>query len=93
MAVRKRYVAVQSLTDTSGIEKPQVILWSDGEKYCITDVLRVVNRQHSKVGGTGTCYICQFENGHISKVFREAMEDNASNVIGARWFVEEKVPG
>ncbi len=91
MSLRKKYVEVESITDVAGNEKPLVIHWQSGEKYRVTDVLKTVNRQHAKVGGTGTCYVCQFENGHISNVFREALEDDASSVIGARWFVEEKI--
>lgn len=92
MAVRKRYVAVDSFTDTAGIETPRVIHWTGGEQYRVADVLRVVNRQHAKVGGTGTCYTCQFENGGIARVYHEALEDDASSILGAKWFVEEKVP-
>lgn len=91
MAIRKRYVTVESITDTSGFEKPQVIHWHNGELYRINAVLSVVNRQHSKVGGTGTCYTCQFENGRVTHIYHEAMEDDSSNVLGAKWFVEEKV--
>lgn len=92
MKRRKLYVAVESFTDPSGNETPRVIHWPDGEKFLVTTVLRTINRQHSKVGGTGTCYTCQFENGNITSVYHEAMEDSDSNVLGAKWFVEEKVP-
>lgn len=91
MKRRKLYVAVESFTDPSGNETPRVIHWPDGEKYPVTAVLRTINRQHAKVGGTGTCYTCVFAQGGIGNVYHEALEDTASNVIGARWFVEEKV--
>ncbi len=91
MKRRKLYVAVESYTDAAGVETPRIIHWPNGEQYPVTAVLRTVNRQHAKVGGTGTCYTCAFAQGGIGNVYHEVLEDDASSVIGARWFVEEKI--
>ena len=84
-------MAVDSHTTVDGKELPRVIHWDDGKKFVISDILRTINRSHAKVGGTGTCYQCQFENGALSNLFHEVLEDANGEPLGARWFVEEKV--
>lgn len=81
MALQKKYVAVDSHTTTEGKETPIMIYWEDGRKFPIGRVIDRIDREHSKVGGTGMCFICEFEGGGVTRVYHE--ED--------KWFVAAKV--
>ena len=77
---RKVYVRVNVDYDTEGNCRPQSIVYEDGSKHDIDDVLHSCRAASSKVGGVGIRYT-------ISIFGRKTYLFNERN---GRWFVEAK---
>lgn len=78
----KRYVAVEAVFDEAGAIRPVSVIWDDGRRYEVDEVLDVRRASSLKVGGTGVRYTVRI-GGKTTYLFYE----------NPRWFVEAAVRG
>ena len=75
----KVYVSVLTLINPEGKKKPLGLIWEDGRKILINDVLDVRRAASLKAGGAGVRYTCEV-SGKVIFLFDE----------DGRWFVERQ---
>jgi hypothetical protein len=73
----KVYVGVLAIIQPDGKKKPLGLIWEDGRKILIDDVLDVRRAASLKAGGVGDRYACEV-SGRVIFLFDEE----------GRWFVE-----
>ncbi len=73
----KVYVSVLALINPEGKKKPLGLIWEDGRKILINEVLDVRRAASLKAGGAGVRYTCEV-SGKVIFLFDEE----------GRWFVE-----
>ena len=84
----KVYVNVLASFDTDGRLQPLALLWEDGRKYLIDQVLDVRSAVSQRAGGQGDRYTIRV-GGHESYLFFERSPVVAGVELG-RWFVERR---
>lgn len=72
---KKKYVNIESETDSFGIETPKKINWQDGTVYLIERVIHIIRKKSDLIEYTVLIY------GQQKKLFREK----------ERWFVETEL--
>ncbi|WP_231999813.1 hypothetical protein [Intestinibaculum porci] len=77
----KRYVTVISVNRKDGSLVPIYIIWEDGTRYKIDQIIKIINAKASEVGGVGKMYQVRIGR-HIRNLFYEKN----------RWFVESHKP-
>ena len=77
MNVFKYYVDVVTMIFKDGLLQPMAVVWMD-RRYKVDKVISV-RETHSKAGGSGICYRCQFA-GQERNLFWERN----------RWFLESE---
>ena len=76
-AAAKVYVGVLALISPEGQKKPLGIVWEDGRKFLINNILDVRRAASLKAGGAGIRYTCEIA-GKVLFLFDE----------DGKWFVE-----
>lgn len=84
----KVYVNVLASFDTNGRLRPLALLWEDGRKYRIDQVLDVRSAASLRAGGQGDRYTIRMNNQE-THIFFEHNSDYGSAIPG-RWFVERR---
>lgn len=75
----KVYVSILAMFDLDGSKKPLGIIWPDGRKFCIDNVLDIRQAANQTLGGTGMRYTCEI-CGKVVFIYDEE----------GRWFMEGK---
>lgn len=78
---RKRYVQVVAAHLEDGTVLPQEVVWGDGSRYAVDDVVDARMAASMRVGGTGVRYLV-----------RVGRRETYLWYENPRWFVEEIVP-
>lgn len=78
----KRYVAVEASTDAGGAVTPRAVLWGDGSRFEVDEVLDARNAASLKVGGAGMRHTVRIGDA-VTYLFYEK----------PRWFCEAKMRG
>lgn len=73
----KVYVSVLAMFDPEGAKKPLGIIWTDGRKFSIDNVLDVRRAASLRAGGVGIRYTCEV-SGKVVFLYDEE----------GRWFME-----
>lgn len=84
----KVYVNVLASFDTNGRLRPLALLWEDGRKYRIDQVLDVRSAASLRAGGQGDRYTIRMNNQE-TYIFFEHNPDYGGSIPG-RWFVERR---
>ena len=87
MAQYKRaYVEVDVRFTPDGSMRPRTLIWGDGRKFEIEQILDVRPAHAQKAGGQGDRYRIRIRN-HERELFFEHSPGSGSSQVG-RWFVE-----
>ena len=78
----KRYVSVEASTDVDGAITPKAVLWGDGRRYEIDEIVDARKAASLKVGGAGMRYTVRIGE-LVTYLFHE----------DPRWFCEAKMRG
>ncbi|MCL2332324.1 MAG: hypothetical protein FWC54_02405 [Actinomycetia bacterium] len=77
---QKRYVEVVARFDEDGAVLPLAIVWEDGRRFSVDEILDRRQATSLKVGGTGVRYLVRIGNAETYLYYEEP-----------RWFVEAKI--
>ncbi|MCL2320880.1 MAG: hypothetical protein FWC47_02100 [Oscillospiraceae bacterium] len=76
--MEKIFIKIVAEFNTRGEIKPLMIIWEDGRKFEIDQVMDKKNCASLKHGGVGTRYVCRVRN----RIIRIFLEDN-------KWFLDK----
>ena len=80
----KTWLTVLAEIDQTGLMEPRIILWPDGRRFKIDEVISW--RKAQSQGPRTTCYVVRIKGQRRTLYFTQAV--NCSIVNMGRWFVE-----
>lgn len=82
-----KYIEVEVSCKPTGAIIPLAIVWKDGRRFEIDEIIDVRRQASLKAGGAGIRFVCMVKGERVN-LYMEDIEFN--RLPGARWFIESK---